>query len=221
MKPFLLGLTGSVGMGKSTTAGFFRELGVPVWDADAAVHRLYAPGGAGSAALRVLHPRAVGPDGVDRDELRRWIRVDPTALARIEAAIHPLVAADRMAFVDAAAEQGAPLVVLDIPLLFETGAESGVDAVLVVSTSPAEQRRRVLARPGMTEADLDLIRARQMPDAEKRRRADYVIETDGLDAVRVRVHDLVHRLADAGAGGSGQQETGHARDRSRHRNDRT
>lgn len=219
MRPFLLGLTGSVGMGKSTTAGFFREMGVPVWDADAAVHRLYAPGATGTEALRALHPQAVGPAGVDRSELRRWIRADAAALARIETVIHPLVVADREAFIEDAAQKGEPLVVLDIPLLFETGAETGLDAVLVVSASPEEQRRRVLARPGMTEADLEAILARQVPDTEKRRRADYVIETDGLDAARAQVQDLAQRLADRSAGALGKRGAEHARDRSGHRND--
>jgi len=215
-RPFLLGLTGSIGMGKSTTARFFREFGVPVWDADAAVHRLYGPGAAGTRALRSLVPQAVGPDGVDRAELRRRIRADPDLLARIEAVIHPLVAADRAEFIAGAAHRGAPLVVLDIPLLFESGAEAALDAILVVPASPEEQRRRVLSRDGMTEADFESILARQMPDAEKRRRADHVIETRGLDAVRAQVHDLVERLS---RGGVGRGKATDARDRPGHRDD--
>ena len=187
-RTFRLGLTGSIGMGKSTTAGFFREAGLPVWDADAAVHRLYARGGAAVAPIGALHPQAVHDGAVDRSALRVWIARDETALARIEWVVHPLVAADRAAFVAAAT---ADIVVLDIPLLFETGAEAALDATLTV-TAPAElQRRRVLARPGMTEAHFAAILAKQMPDAEKRARATHVIETLGLDAVRAAVHALV------------------------------
>ena len=187
-RTFRLGLTGSIGMGKSTTAGFFREAGLPVWDADAAVHRLYARGGAAVAPIGALHPQAVHDGAVDRSALRVWIARDETALARIEGVVHPLVAADRAAFVAAAT---ADIVVLDIPLLFETGAEAALDATLTV-TAPAElQRRRVLARPGMTEAHFAAILAKQMPDAEKRARATHVIETLGLDAVRAAVHALV------------------------------
>lgn len=193
--PFRLGLTGSIGMGKSTTAAFFREAGVPVWDADAAVHRLYAPGGAALAPVARLCPAAVGPRGVDRASLRAAIAADPALLPRIEAAVHPLVAADRAAFIAHAARAGAPLVVLDIPLLYETGAEQALDAVLVVSAPAEEQRRRVLARRGMTEADFAHILARQMPDAEKRRRADHLIETRTPEQTRAEVYALVERLA--------------------------
>ncbi len=189
MSAYRLGLTGSIGMGKSTTAGFFRDMGVPVWDADAAVHRLYGAGGAAVGPVGALCPAAVGPEGVDRAVLKDWIAQDDTALARLEAVVHPLVAQDRAAFIAAA---GAPLVVLDIPLLFETGAD--VDGVLVVSAPPEVQRARVLARPGMTEAHLESILARQMPDAEKRARADFVIETLDLDSTRAAVQDLVAKL---------------------------
>ena len=189
MSAYRLGLTGSIGMGKSTTAGFFRDMGVPVWDADAAVHRLYGAEGAAVGPVGALCPAAVGPGGVDRAVLKDWIAQDDAALARLEAVVHPLVAQDRAAFI-AAAE--APLVVLDIPLLFETGAD--VDGVLVVSAPPDVQRARVLARPGMTEAHLDAILARQMPDAEKRARADFVIETLDLDSTRAAVQDLVAKL---------------------------
>ena len=192
IRPLILGLTGSIGMGKSTTTAMFRDAGVPVWDADAVVHRLYAPGGAALAPVGALCPDAVGPDGIDRDALKRWIASDTTALARIEAAVHPLVARDRAAFLDAA--QGAALVVLDIPLLFETGADRLCDQTLVVSVPPEVQRARVLARPGMTEAQLQTILSRQMPDADKRARADLVIETRDLDTTRAAVHDLIRQL---------------------------
>ena len=192
-RPYRLGLTGSVGMGKSTTAGLFADAGVPVWDADAAVHRLYAAGGAGAAAVARLAPQAVAAGAVDRDRLRDAIVADPDLLARVEASVHPLVAADREAFT--AAHAGADVVVFDIPLLYETGAERGLDGVLVV-TAPAEvQRDRVLARPGMTEAMLERILERQMPDSLKRARADFVIATDrGIDAARADVLSLLERI---------------------------
>ncbi|MFC2969991.1 dephospho-CoA kinase [Acidimangrovimonas pyrenivorans] len=193
-RPFRLGLTGSIGMGKSTTAQFFAEEGVPVWDADAAVHRLYAPGGAGAQAIAALHPQAIRDGAVDRTALKDWIARDKTALPRIEAVIHPLVAADRAEFIDNAANNGADLVVLDIPLLFETGGDAEMDGVVVVSAPAEVQRERVLARPGMTEAQLDTILARQMPDAEKRARATWVIETTGLEAARRAVRELIEEI---------------------------
>lgn len=189
MRPYLLGLTGSVGMGKSTTAGFFREMGVPVWDADAAVHRLYAPGGAAVGPVGALCAEAVSDGAVDRGVLKDWIARDADALAALEAVVHPLVTADRLEFIAAA---DGPLVVLDIPLLFETGAV--VDGVLVVSAPEEVQRARVLARPGMNEEQFARILARQMPDAEKRARADFVIETLDMDKTRADVQDLVGRL---------------------------
>ncbi|MDE3122927.1 MAG: dephospho-CoA kinase [Paracoccaceae bacterium] len=191
-RPYLLGLTGSIGMGKSTTAGFFRDAGVPVWDADATVHRLYAAGGAVAKAIAGLHPAAVTETGVDRAALKAWIASDPTALARIEAVVHPLVAADRRAFI--AAHGDAPLLLLDIPLLFETGAEGSLDGTVVVTAPPEVQRARVLARPGMTEAHFASILSRQMPDAEKRKRATWVIETTGMDAARKAVHALIDEI---------------------------
>lgn len=190
-RPLLLGLTGSIGMGKSTTAAMFRELGVPVWDADAAVHRLYCAGGAGAAAIAALRPEAVGFGGVDRDALKAWIAEDGAALGRIEAAIHPLVATDRAAFV-ASAE--ADIVVLDIPLLLESGAEDQVDRVLVVTAPEEVQRARVLARPGMTATQLAAILARQIPDAEKRARADMVVETVDLADTRRDIEALLALL---------------------------
>ncbi len=190
--PFRLGLTGSIGMGKSTTAAMFVEAGVPVWDADAAVHRLYAPGGAAVPAIAALHPSAVKDGAVDRAALKDWIAQDAGALSQIERVVHPLVAADREAFL--AAAQDKPLVVLDIPLLFETGADAQMDATLAVSAPAEVQRARVLARPGMTEAQFDLILSRQMPDAEKRARATWVIETNGLDATHAAVQDLIKTI---------------------------
>lgn len=189
MMPYRLGLTGSIGMGKTTTAGFFRELGVPVWDADAAVHRLYAEGGAAVGPVGALCPQAVKAGAIDRSVLKDWIAQDSAALGKLEEVVHPLVAQDRAAFVEGA---DGPLVVLDIPLLFEVGAD--VDGVLVVSAPEAVQRARVLERPGMTAAQLDAILARQMPDAEKRARADFVIETTDMDSARAAVQNLVAEL---------------------------
>ncbi|PWE33563.1 dephospho-CoA kinase [Maritimibacter sp. 55A14] len=200
-RPFILGLTGSIGMGKSTTAGFFREFGVPVWDADAAVHRLYAAGGAAVAPIAALYPDAVVGGAVDREALKRRISADPAALGRIERIVHPLVAADRQAFIAAQARAGADLVVVDIPLLYETGAEGTVDAVAVVSAPEEEQRARVLARPGMTEAHFESILSRQVPDAEKRQRADHVIETRTLEDARRAVQDLIAELTGVDKGG--------------------
>lgn len=191
-RPFLLGLTGSIGMGKTTTAQMFRDAGIPVWDADAAVHRLYGPGGAAAAPVAALCPEAAGPDGIDRAALKRWIAADKTALERLEKVVHPLVARDRARFIADNAEE--PLIVLDIPLLFETGADRLCDATLVVSAPPEAQRARVLARPGMTETQFRTILARQMPDAEKRARATHVIETRDLETTRAAVQALVAQI---------------------------
>lgn len=192
-RPWRLGLTGSIGMGKSTTAALIRETGVPVWDADAAVHDLYAPGGAAVPAIARLVPEAVVAGEVRRDRLRAAIAADPTLLDRIEAAVHPLVAADREAFL--AAHRSDPIVVLDIPLLFETAGTGLVDEILVVSAPEQVQRARVLERPGMDAASLERILARQLPDAEKRARAHHVIDTSrGIDAARADVGALVARL---------------------------
>lgn len=185
---FRLGLTGSIGMGKSTTAQMFREAGIPVWDADAAVHRLYATGGAAVAPIAALHPAALTPQGLDRPALKAWIAADPAALGQIESIVHPLVAADRAAFL---ASTTADIAVLDIPLLFEKNAEAEFHATLLVTAPTALQRSRVLSRPGMTEAQLDLILSRQMPDAEKRRRATHIVETLTIDSTRAFVHALI------------------------------
>lgn len=194
-RPILIGLTGSVGMGKTTTAAMLSEAGIPVWDADAAVHRLYAPGGAAVAPIAALRPDAIRDGAVDRQRLKDWIRDDKGALGRIEAVVHPLVARDRALFIERAAHHGARIVVLDIPLLFETGAASTVDAVVVVTAPPDLQRDRVLARPGMTGADLKAILDRQMPDAEKRRRADFIVETDTMDHARRQVTEILREVA--------------------------
>ncbi len=191
-RPFLLGLTGSIGMGKSTTARLFADEGVPVWDADAAVHRLYQ--GQAVPAIAAIHPAAVVDGQVDRAVLRDWISDDHTALRQIEAVIHPLVAADREAFIERATAKTEPLVVLDIPLLFETGADAEMDASLVVTAPVDVQRERVLARPGMTEERLRAMLARQMPDTEKRARATYVIETVTIDAARQAVRALIEEI---------------------------
>ena len=190
---FRLGLTGSIGMGKSTTAAMFADEGVPVWDADAAVHRLYAPGQPAAFAVGRAFPAAMNPDGsVNRPALRAIVAADPTALDRLNAAVHPLVAADRTAFL--AAHADAPIVLLDIPLLYESGIDRDCDAVAVVSAPADVQRARVLAR-GMTEAELQLILSRQMPDAEKRARADFVSPATNLDTARAAVKDVLAALA--------------------------
>jgi dephospho-CoA kinase len=190
---WLLGLTGSIGMGKSTTAQMFRDEGIPVWDADAAVHRLYERGGAAVGPVGIAFPEAVVDGAVSRDALKTIIAADPAALGRLEKIVHPLVAQDRAAFI---AANPAPIVVVDIPLLYETGAETWLDSVLVVTASPEAQRARVLARPGMTEAQFQAILSRQIPDAEKRRRADHLIETTTLEEARAKVRALIAELKD-------------------------
>jgi len=193
-KPLIIGLTGSIGMGKSTVAAMFADAGVPVFDADAAVHRLQGPGGPLVAAIESLHPGTTGPAGVDRAKLSAAVLRNPDALRALEALVHPAVGEDRAAFLrDHAA---APLVVFDIPLLFETGGDRTVDKTVVVSAAPEVQRARVLARPGMSESKLDAILARQLPDAEKRARADVVIATDvPLEETRAAVIALIACLS--------------------------
>ena len=173
----ILGLTGSIGMGKSTAAALFRRLGVPVHDADAAVHRLLAVGGQAVAPIRAAFPKAVVGNRVDRRVLGQLVFDKPAALARLEAIVHPLVRAAARRFLRQQAGRRVPLVVLDIPLLYETGGEALCDAVVVVSAPARVQAARVLRRPDMTAARLDAIRAKQMPDREKRRRADFIVPT--------------------------------------------
>lgn len=173
----LVGLTGSIGMGKSTVLRMFAGLGAAVWNADDAVHRLYGQGGAAVAPLAAAFPEAVKGGAVDRDILSNIVLGAPEKLKRLEAIVHPLVAADRETFLNRARWEGAEIAVLDIPLLFEKNYEAGFDAVAVVSAPAGVQRARVLARPGMTEEKFAAILAAQVPDTEKRRRADYVIHT--------------------------------------------
>jgi dephospho-CoA kinase len=188
---FRLGLTGSIGMGKSTTAALFAQQGCAIWDADAAVHRLYAPGGAAVASMAALFPEAVIDSAVSRDALKAIIGRDPQALKQIEQVVHPLLATDRADFVEYAQSD---ILVFDIPLLFETGGNARMDAVVVVSAPADVQRQRVLQRGTMTEAQFQAILAKQMPDAEKRARADFVIETDTLDHARQQVEAVVQHI---------------------------
>lgn len=188
---YVLGLTGSIGMGKSTTAAMFKAEGIPVWDADASVHRLYDIGGAAVAPMAALWPDAVVDARVSRETLKRLIAADPAVLTQIEAIVHPLVKADRNAFL---AQALSDIVVLDVPLLFEGGQEGLCDGIAVVSIDAAEQRRRVLARGSMTEAQLDMILSRQMPDADKRARATWVIETRDEDSARRQVRAIIDEI---------------------------
>jgi dephospho-CoA kinase len=188
----LLGLTGSIGMGKTTTAALFADEGAPVHDADAAVHRLYTPGGAAVTPVGEAFPGVVHRGEVRRERLSAHVTNDPKALAKLEAIVHPLVLADRDDFFDAAERSSVPVVVLDIPLLFETGGEGLVDAVVVVSAPAEIQRDRVMVRPGMTEEKFAAILARQVPDAEKRNRADFIVETGfGMEVARDEVRRIL------------------------------
>lgn len=195
---FRLGLTGSIGMGKSTTAAMFAEAGCAVWDADAAVHRLYAQGGAAVAPMAAAFPAAIEEGAVSRNRLKEIIAADASALTRIEKIVHPLLAEDRAAF---AANAEAEILVYDIPLMFETGGEKRMDAVACVSVSPELQQKRVMDRGTMSLAQFEAIRAKQMPNDEKCARSDYVIITDTLEHARAQVEDIVtdvkRRMRDA------------------------
>ncbi len=193
----LIGLTGSIGMGKSTTAAMFREAGVPVYDADAAVHALYDVGGAAVGPVGEAFPGVVVDGKVDREALRNAVLGKPEELKRLNAVVHPLVGRDRVGFFAKAEADGADMVVLDIPLLFETGGHANVDAVVVASAPAEMQRERVLARPGMTPDRLDAILAQQMADAEKRARAHFVVDTSrGLEPAREQVAEIIATMRD-------------------------
>ncbi|PZQ97690.1 MAG: dephospho-CoA kinase [Cereibacter sphaeroides] len=194
MTAFRLGLTGSIGMGKSTTAQFFADEGIPVWDADSAVHRLYAPGGAAVAPISEICPQALQEGGISRAALKQWISRETSALSRIEAVVHPLVASDRAEFL---ASAKSDLVLLDIPLLFETGADAQMDASLLVTAPRVLQRARVMARPGMTEQLFATLLAKQMPDRQKRERATHVVETLDLASVQAYVRALISYIRKA------------------------
>jgi dephospho-CoA kinase len=186
----VLGLTGSIGMGKSTTAKLFREAGVPVYDADATVHMIYE--GEAVPAIEAAFPGATSGGKVDRARLSAQVVHDPDAIKRLERIVHPMLRTYHQKFLSDAEQSGAPVAVVDVPLLFETGGEKRVDAVVVVTTTPEIQRERILARGNMTTEMLDAILARQLPDAEKRKRADFVVDTShGLDPVRARIRDIL------------------------------
>jgi dephospho-CoA kinase len=193
----LIGLTGSIGMGKSTTAAMFREFGVPVYDADAAVHALYDVGGAAVEPVGAAFPGVVKDGRIDREALRQAVLGKPDELKRLNAIVHPLVGRDRIGFFAKAETDGADMVVLDIPLLFETGGHASVDAVVVASAPADTQRERVLAREGMTDERLDAILAQQMADGEKRARAHFVVDTSrGLEPAREQVAEIIAVMRD-------------------------
>src|SRR5690242_15105873 len=186
----ILGLTGSIGMGKSTTAKLFAEAGVPVYDADAAVHALYE--GEAAPAIEAAFPGTTTNGKVDRNKLSRRVVHDEEAMRRLEEIVHPMLGTSRQKFLQDAERSGAPIAVVDVPLLFETGGEKRVDAVVVVTTTPEIQRERILARPNMTDEKLDAILVRQMPDSEKRKRAHFIVDTShGLEPVRLRIRDIL------------------------------
>src|SRR3954467_979573 len=190
----ILGLTGSIGMGKSTTATLFAEAGVPVYDADAAVHRLYE--GDAAAAIEAAFPGTTSEGKVDRTKLSARVVHDPIAMKQLEQIVHPMLGSSREKFVRDAEQSGAPVAVVDVPLLYETGGEKRVDAVVVVTTDPETQRARILARDNMTPEKLEAILARQLPDAEKRKRADFVVDTShGTDPVRARIAEILNEAA--------------------------
>lgn len=189
----LLGLTGSIGMGKSTTAKLFEEAGVPVYDADATVHKVYE--GEAAPAVEAAFPGSTVDGKVDRQKLSAMVVNNADAMKQLETIVHPMLRSHQLKFLGDAEKAGAPVAVLDIPLLYETGGEKRVDAVVVVTTTPEIQRERILARENMTHDKLDAILARQLPDAEKRKRADFVVDTShGLDPVRQRIGDILREV---------------------------
>jgi len=189
----ILGLTGSIGMGKSTTAKLFAEAGVPVYDADATVHQLYE--GEAAPAIEAAFPGTTADGKADRQKLSARVVHDPAAMKQLEQIVHPMLGASRQRFFQDAEQAGAPVTVVDVPLLYETGGEKRVDAVVVVTTSPENQRARIMARGTMTPEALDSILARQLPDAEKRKRADFVVDTShGLDPVRAQIRDILQQV---------------------------
>ena len=190
----ILGLTGSIGMGKSTTGKLFVEAGVPLYDADAAVHKLYE--GEAAPAIEAAFPGTTADGKVDRQKLSARVVHDPAAMKQLEQIVHPMLGASRQKFFDDAEKSGVPVVVVDVPLLYETGGEKRVDAVVVVTTSPEQQRERVLSRGTMDAERLDSILARQMPDAEKRQRADFVVDSSqGIDHARAQVRQILAAVA--------------------------
>ena len=191
---FVIGLTGSIGMGKTTTAGFFAEEGVPVHDADATVHRLYE--GVAAPGIEAAFPGTTAGGKVDRVKLGARVLNNPAALKQLEAIVHPMVREAEIRFLAEAERNGAPVVVLDIPLLFETRGDERVDAIVTVTAPPEIQRARLLARPGLTEEKLEALIANQLPDAEKRRRADFILDSSqGFEAARAQVKDILRRIA--------------------------
>lgn len=198
-RPFLLGLTGSIGMGKSTTAKMFRDAGIPVWDADKAVSEAYDAGGRAVEAVGGLFPEALVDGRIDRKILRDRVAKDGASLRALERIVHPIVSADRQAFIDGCKSD---LAVLEIPLLFETEADQDVDAVAVVSAPEPIQEKRVMARPGMTRQLFERLRGQQMPDEKKRRRADYVIDTSTIETAEAAVNEIIEELRQRNAKGS-------------------
>ncbi len=194
-RPYLLGLTGSIAMGKSTTAALFAQEGIPVWDADDVVRKLYGRGGNGVSAIGALVPDVVIEGAVNRDKLKNALSGNPSLLQKVEAAIHPMVSQDRIDFIKENVKLDVEMIVFDIPLLYETGAEKGLDGVVVVTCPPEVQRQRLSARTGMGAETLAIIVARQMPDAQKRRRADFIIDTSrGIADARDQVQAVIQQI---------------------------
>lgn len=204
-----LALTGSIGMGKSATAAMFAARGIPVYDADAAVHAAYAPGGEAVAPIEWAFPGVIGANGgIDRAKLRQKVAKNPDAMKKLESIVHPIVAGAQRAFLAKAEAEGHDIIVLDIPLLFETGGEKRADVIAVVTAPPDVQRQRVLARGGMTEAEFEAILARQTPDSEKRRRADFVINTGfGFPYAEAQIDEIIEALRTRIRAATEQDET--------------